>query len=102
MEGGREGGSVSECLSPGLNLKVLVVEVASGEVAKPVAFRAELSWTVLQLKESISEVYTYIMLTGYYNGSLSLSLTSPTPSLSEVWSLSEVYEVGSKSGDLRE
>ncbi len=47
---------VDVSLPPGLNLKVLVIDVGSGEVHKPYQLRAEQSWKVGQLKEEISEV----------------------------------------------
>ena len=43
-------------LPTGLNLKILLVNLETLKVALPVAMRAEQSWTVLQLKEAVSEV----------------------------------------------
>ena len=41
----------------GLNLKVLVVDVHTCDVAAPVSMRAEQSWTVQELKTAISEKF---------------------------------------------
>ena len=46
----------------GLNLKIVVVDLASREVRPPVQMRAEQGWTVLELKKTIAEVnITYNM-----------------------------------------
>ena len=41
---------------PGLNVKLLVIDLPQGEVRVPVNIRAEQSWTVQALKQEIAEV----------------------------------------------
>ena len=40
----------------GLNLKLLVISLPSGDVEGPIAFRAEQGWTVLELKQAVARV----------------------------------------------
>jgi ubiquitin carboxyl-terminal hydrolase 47 len=47
----------------GLNLKILLVNLETLKVALPVAMRAEQSWTVLQLKEAVSEKFGLLVET---------------------------------------
>ena len=51
------GGCVtSMVLFPGLNLKVIVVDVERREACDPVFLRAEQGWRVAELKTEIAEV----------------------------------------------
>ena len=42
--------------APGMNLRILVVEVATENVSPPVSIRAEQGWTVMELKQEIGRV----------------------------------------------
>ena len=54
----------TSCLSLlGLNLKILVVDLASREMRPAMQMRAERGWTVLELKETIAKVnVTYMTI----------------------------------------
>ena len=40
---------------PGMNLRILVVDVATENVSPPVSIRAEQGWTVMELKQEIGK-----------------------------------------------